>query len=286
MSKKTGSVILRKYKNVYEELQKKELKVKKHVKNIKKDTSGYISCENSSSSEDDEIKSIPLAGGTRNDNKFYRKPKGFVRERSKLPNKELVPPAKADHENIALRTIPAPRTPLGTGHSSEGTSSMDKFTLLSTQNDTGCNLPSERLHPALIRPPVSHRLTTREAPPVPRYPLETDGNEELKTLPVSSVVGIATERNLENKPVKKVKISIRKSPKAKSPKAKSPKAKSPKAKSPKAKSSVTSPKKSRKLNDYQKFVKSEMVKKKYEGMKVTDRMIIISKIWNSDKNQN
>ena len=29
-----------------------------------------------------------------------------------------------------------------------------------------------------------------------------------------------------------------------------------------------------------------MVKKKYEGMKVTDRMIIISKIWNSDKNQN
>ena len=265
MSKKTGSVILRKYKNVYEELQKKELKVKKHVKNIKKDTSGYISCENSSSSEDDEIKSI------RNDNKFYRKPKGFVRERSKLPNKELVPPAKADHENIALRTIPAPRTPLGTGHSSEGTSSMDKFTLLSTPNDTGCNLPSERLHPALIRPPVSRRLTTREAPPVPRYPLETDGNEELKTLEVSSGVGIATERNLENKPVKKVKISIRKSPKAKSPK---------------AKSSVTSPKKSRKLNDYQKLVKSEMVKKKYEGMKVTDRMIIISKIWNSDKNQN
>ena len=39
-------------------------------------------------------------------------------------------------------------------------------------------------------------------------------------------------------------------------------------------------------NSNQKFVKSEMVKKKYEGMKVTDRMIIISKIWNSDKNQN
>jgi hypothetical protein len=269
MSKKTGSVILRKYKNVYEELQKKELKdkknVKKCVKNIKKDTSGYISCENSSSSEDDEIKSI------RNDNKFSRKPKSFVRERRKLPNKELVPdllsvtksrspvgPAKADHENIALRNIPAHRSPLGTGHSSEGTSGMDKFTLLSTPNDAICNLPSERLHIALIR--------THEAPSVPRYPLETDGNEELKALPVSSGV------NLDNKPVKKVKISIRKSPKMKSPKMKSPKMKSPK--------------KSRKLNDYQKFVKSEMVKKKYEGMKVTDRMIIISKLWNSDKNQN
>ena len=102
---------------------------------------------------------------------------------------------------------------------------------------------------------------------------KTDGTSSVvkfTQLPISinSIIPVET--------IETVKHRIKKSPTIKNPTIKSPKVKLvPKVKN--------SPKKSRKLNDYQKFVKSEMVKKKYEGMKVTDRMIIISKLWNSDK---